>query len=256
MQSFIRQSAAQIVAGPKSLKRVAKTLAMSALSISLLGASIGTNPALALPEEQVSQKLSRVPVYVLGNNEGLVSIQTNEGESTQPNLPVFISEQDARAFLNREKTNNPSLASDTDVGIISLETLYQRTLASEERTFKVAYVPDPKEVSQAVEINNAYPGGVPLFYAQFEDGTLLPVTPDGGEAVYPLFFSRADLETELSYLAEQNPEARAAVSVGVIQLENVLIAMHTEDNDFLSRIQLRPNYAAMDAIRQNAPSAQ
>ena len=257
MQSFIRQCVTQMAVSPKAIKRVAQTLAMSALSISLLGADIAINPALALPEEQVSQKLAGVPVYVLGNDEGLVSIQTEGGgEAAQPNLPVFMSEQDARAFLDREKANNPGLADSTEVGIISLETLYQQTLASENRTFKVAYVPEPAEVSQAVAIDETYPGGVPLFYAQLQDGTLLPVTPEGGESIYPLFFSRADLETELNYLAEQNPEARATVSVGVIQLENVLLAMHTEDNDFLSRIQFRPDYAAIESIRQNRSPAQ
>lgn len=240
------------------IKKVSRTLAVSALGISLLGASIAAESAFALPEEQVSQKLSGVPVYVLGNDEGLISIKPegNEAESAQPSLPVFISEADAREFLDRERANNPGLSADTEVGIISLETLYQRTLANEDRSFKVAYVPESTEVSQAVAIDEAYPGGVPLFFAQLEDGTLLPVTPEDGEAVYPLFFSWADLETELNYLAEQNPEARAAVSVGVVQLENVLLAMHTDDNDFLSRIQLRPDYAAMDSLRQNSAPAQ
>ncbi len=263
MKSFIGHSMARLstakaaqTTAQKILQTLTKTAAISVLGASLLGIGIATNPALALTTEQVGEKLARVPVYVLGSENGLVLISANtEGEESKPRLLVFMAEQDATAFLARENANNPEFAPDAEVSLISLEALYQETQANAEQDFKLAYVPEASEVTQAAEVNDEYQGGVPLFYAQFEDGSLVPAPQENGEPVYPMFFSSADLEAQLDNLAEQNPEVRATVSIGVLPLENMLLEMQNNDYETLERIQLLPDSQTIEAIRSN-PEAQ
>lgn len=240
----------------KIVQTIAKTATLGALGASLLGLGFAANPAFALTTEEVSAKLARVPVYVLGSESGLVLISASaEGEESAPRLLVFMAEQDATSFLARENAKNPDFAPDAEVSLISLEALYQETQANTEQDFQLAYVPEQSEVTQATEVSEEYQGGVPLFYAQFEDGSLVPAPQENGEAVYPMFFSSADLEAQLNNLAEQNPEVRATVSVGVLPLENMLAEMQNNDYETLDRIQLLPDSETIEAIRSN-PQAQ
>jgi len=125
-------------------------------------------------------------------------------------------------------------------------------VAGDNGTLRLTYFPEAEEVSQASAINTEYRGGVPLFYAQFEDGSLVPV-PQGDGAIYPLFFSSADLQAQLDNLAETDPEARAAITIGVLPLEAMLLEMQNEDYETLQRIELLPDSETINNIRQNNP---
>ena len=238
----------------KSLIR--RTLALGALSFSLLGATLmAPSAAMALTQEQVAEKLSNVPVFVLGNDSGLILISSAEaeGQAASPSLYVFMTEQDAETFLSRANEANPEFAPDAQIGLTNLEKLYQETQADD--SLQVIYVPEQDEATQAAELETGYQGGVPLFFARFEDGSLAPVQQDNGETVFPMFFSRADLEGLLSELGERNPEARAAISVGVLPLEAMLIEMQTSEDESLNQIRLLPDSETINSLQtQGAPA--
>ena len=239
MKSFIRRACSQ-------------TLALGIIGTSLLGTGLVAAPAFALTPEQVAEKLSSVPVFILGNDSGLILISSSqEGQPEQPSLYVFMTEQDAETFLARANEANPGFAPDAQVGVTSLQRLYQETQTSEQ-PLQLVYVPEEAEASQATEVNTSYRGGVPLFFARFEDGSLAPVQQNDGETVFPMFFSRADLESLLSELGERNPEARAAISVGVLPLEAMLIEMRNSDDETLNQIRLLPDSETIIDIQQNA----
>mgnify|MGYP001801049570 CR=1 FL=1 len=195
---------------------IRRALALGAIGTSLLGAGlIAPNVAMALTQGEVAEKLSSVPVYVLGNESGLILISgAQEGEETQPSLYVFMAEQDAETFLSRANEANPEFAPDAQVGLTNLEKLYTETQSPDDPV-QVIYVPQQEEASEAASLETNYQGGVPLFFARFEDGSLAPVEQSNGETIFPMFFSSDDLEALLSELGERNPEARAAISVGV-----------------------------------------
>lgn len=256
MNFFIRQSMSKGVTSAV-LQSMIKAVTFCAVGASLIGIGTMAPAAFALTTEQVSAKLSRVPVYVIGSDEGLVLISADrEGEATEPSLFVFMTEQDATTFLTQANAKNPEFAPDAEVALTSLEKLYQETQANSEQPLRLTYFPEANEVSQASEINDEYVGGVPLFYAQFEDGSLVPV-PQGDEgAIYPLFFSSADLQAQLDALAAENPEARAAISIGVLPLEVMIQEMQTEDYETPQKIELLPDSETINAIRQSSPPAQ
>ncbi|MGB3297407.1 MAG: Tic22 family protein [Phormidesmis sp.] len=250
---------------PKGVMRSAitaavKTVALGTIGVSLIVAgAMGTmvNPAIALTTEQVSEKLARVPVYVISSSQGLVLISAeSEGQQSKPSLFVFMTAQDANTFLTRANEKNPQFAPDAQVTLTSLENLYKETQAGGDQQLQLTYFPEAAEVTQASELNAEYRGGVPLFYAQFEDGSLVPVPQGDNGVIYPLFFSSADLEAQLDNLAKANPEARAAISIGVLPLEAMLREMQSKDDDTLQRIQLLPDSETINQIRQSNPQGQ
>ena len=234
---------------------VRRVLALGAISTSLLGIGlVAPNAALALTQAQVAEKLSSVPVYVLGNESGLILISgAQEGETGEPSLYVFMTEQDAETFLSRANEANPDFAPDAQIGLTNLEKLYEETQSTED-PLQVVYVPQQDEASEAAALGTGYQGGVPLFFARFEDGSLAPVQQNNGETVFPMFFSRADLEVLLTELGERNPEARAAISVGVLPLEAMLIEMENSDDESLNQIRLLPDSEIINEIQsQQSP---
>lgn len=238
-------------------RTLGRSLALGAISLSLIGAGISASPAFALTQEQVGEKLSSVPVFVIGNDSGLVLVNGTaqaEGAASQPSLYVFMTAQDAETFLARANEANPEFAPEAEVGITNLETLYTEARANSEQPIQLVYVPEPTEASQAAELNTNYRGGVPLFFAQFEDGSLTPVQQENGETIFPMFFSRADLEALLNDLGERNPEARAAISIGVLPLELMLQQMQNSDNELLNQILLLPDSETIDDIQSQSGS--
>ena len=239
------------------IKAAIKTAAVGTIGASLLGVGAMVNPAIALTTEQVSEKLARVPAYVIASDQGLVLISANQnGQETPPSLFVFMTEQDANTFLTQANAKNPQFAPNARVTLTSLENLYKETQAGGDQPLRLTYFPEPTEVNQATQLNTEYRGGVPLFYAQFEDGSLVPVPQGENEVIYPLFFSNADLQAQLDNLAKTNPEARAKITVGVLPLEGILQEMQTKDDNTLQRIQLLPDSATINAIRQSNPQSQ
>ena len=235
---------------------IRRALALGALGSSLLGATLmAPSAAWALTQEQVAEKLSNVPVFVLGNDSGLILISSAEaeGQAASPSLYVFMTEQDAETFLSRANEANPEFAPDAQIGLTNLEKLYEETQADD--SLQVIYVPEQDEATQAAALETGYQGGVPLFFARFEDGSLAPVQQDNGETIFPMFFSRADLEALLSELGERNPEARAAISVGVLPLEAMLIEMQNSEDESLNQIRLLPDSETINSLQtQSAPA--
>lgn len=244
MNSFIRRT-------------IARTLTLGAVATSLIGAGLSANPALALTNEQVAEKLSSVPVFVIGNGDGLLLISSDqEGLSQQPSLYVFMNQQDAETFLARANQANPEFAPNAEVGVTSLQRLYQESQANSEQPLNLIYVPEEAEARQAAEINTDYRGGVPLFFARREDGSVAPVQQNNGETFFPMFFSREDLEGLLNELAQRDPEARQAISIGVLPLEAMLMEMRSSDDASLDQIRLLPDSETLSGLgSQSAPSA-
>jgi len=236
---------------------IRRALALGAIGTSLLGVGlVAPNAAFALTQEQVAEKLSSVPVYVLGNESGLILISgAQEGQSSEPSLYVFMAEQDAETFLSRANEANPAFAPNAQIGLTNLEKLYAETQSTDEPV-QVIYVPQQDEANEAAALGTGYQGGVPLFFARFEDGALAPVQQNNGETVFPMFFSRADLEALLTELGERNPEARAAISVGVLPLEAMLIEMENSDDASLDQIRLLPDSEIITEIQSQQAQPQ
>ena len=254
MTSFIRRAL---------VPALARTVAVCALSVgfaSALETVKPSSPAIALTQQEVASRLSIVPAFVIGIGENFVTypVASADGETPEREvMPVFWNQQDAEDYIARTRTqdNLPDLPPEATVLGSRLDYLYTLEAASQaegDRALELAFVPEPEEVEEAKALNAEFNQGVPLFYPQLENGSIIAVSQSEGEDIFPLFFSRADVESLLVELNQQNSEARSVVEVGVVPLEFVLQQMVVSEDEALEQFRLFPASDVIDDLQQNA----
>ena len=259
MKSFIRWSATLTLVG-------------SVLLGSLFG---GGARVLALPDEQVMERLDNVPVFTLVDGEGSLVVATLSQEADAlPVATVFISHQNAENFLRNMQSTNPEAAEGVRIAPVSLAQVYEIALAgrSEENPLEVAFIPVPQEVDAALTIlredgqNLEEFPGVPLFIAKSGEGeneaTLTVLR--GEEEVIPMYFSEADIQATIATLRETQPELADSVRIEVISLGRLIDNLRSSDNPDLNQIYLVPSRESVEFVRslqervneQQAPNQQ
>ncbi len=217
-----------------SIHRIfAQTLTVSALGMSLVAPGLIANPALALPEEQIVQQREAVLAFILEDENGPLAAADG--------ILVFVSLQSASDYIAE---NRPNAGDTIKVVPTNLERIHQVAEELEGESLQIVLVPEQAEVEYARTIDSDYQGGVPLFYAQLPNGAFAPLWQPNGEAVFPMYFSHADLDESLASL----PQEELGIKVAVIPLQVILQEIHTSDNEMLSRIRLLPA-EVVDAIR-------
>jgi nickel transport protein len=171
---------------------------------------------------------------------------------------IFISQQDAQAFVDQLKTTNPQLAASVRVMPVSLGEIYQLSQANKGKPEEVqfAYVPAQQQVQSAKTVLqqtgqqvNEF-NGIPLFLARGgpENGYL--TIQRNQQEVIPLFFNKEDLQGMVDRLKQQQPNVTATIKIEVVNLESILQALRTEDDPFLNQLILVPPRESLDFVRQ------
>ncbi|MEM6451148.1 MAG: Tic22 family protein [Cyanobacteria bacterium P01_D01_bin.105] len=254
MKFFIRRPLAPLMV---------QTLAVCALSLGIATAIetiAPTGPAFALTQQEVASRLATVPAFVISVGDNLVSYPAAQAEGEDGNndvMFVFLSRQDAEDYIatTRSREDLQSLPPEATVMVRSLEYLYtlEKTSQTEgDRKLNLVYVPETDEAQQAAALNADFNRGVPLFFPQFEDGSIVSISQDNGDKIFPMFFSKADLESLLADLNERNAEARSALSVGVVPLEIVLSQMLSSEDDTFEQVRLLPDSVIINELQQNS----
>ena len=238
----------------KSLIRRSTILGM--VGTAILGSGLLHLKALALPTEQVLQKLNPVPVFTIADEQGAPLVASGDNDSKVAG--VFISQKDANDFVSRLQSENPDLASKVQVVPVSLGEVYklaQSSSADAEINFQ--YVPNQVAVNDAKNIaNTEYEGGVPLFVAKGgADNGYLTIEKDS-QKVIPFFFEKQQLENMVEKFKTQKPELASTISIEVVPLEGVIKTLQTDDNPILTQIVLVPSTESLQFLRQNAASQQ
>lgn len=257
MRSIIRLGAILGVIGSTFLVNPDPTLR-------LLGSvPIGIEAAYALPQDQILEKLRPVPVFTVTDAQGAPLVATvPQGDNQNAAVAgVFISRNDAVAFVERLKSRDPQLASTVQVTTVSLGEVYQMSQQAQTSAddIQFAYVPGQKQVDSAKAVlqqngqtANEF-NGVPLFIAKGgpDDGYL--TIQNGEEQVIPIFFTKEDLQGMLTQFKEQQPDLIASVKIDVVNLEGLLEALKRDDDQFLNRIVLIPPRETIEYLQQNQP---
>ena len=217
-----------------SIRRIfAQTLTIGTLGIGLISTGFLSAPVLALSEEQIVQQREAILSFILEDEEGPI---------TGPDgILVFVSLQSASDYI---QANRPEDTDTLKVIPTNLERIHQVAEGIEGEPLRITLVPEEAEVENARAIDPSYQGGVPLFYAQLPNGAFAPLFQPDGEAVFPMYFSRSDLDESLASL----PQEDLGIEVAVIPLQVILQEIHTSDNEELSRIRLLPTQV-VEAIR-------
>lgn len=225
----------------------------------------GQMKALALPQEQVMQKLNSVPVFVIADpKEGLV-LQTitpeNAGNSDTPDsLPVswvFLNRSDAQEFVSRLQQEKPQLGNKAQVVVMSLGQVYQMAQQNSEQENSPMFelVPAEEEVDSALSIlqENGQQveefRGVPLFMARGGSQKSPLAVQRNGEKLIPLFLSREDLRNQVDRMKQQQPNIASTIDVQVLRLERVISELENSNESDLESLVFIPSRSSRDLIR-------
>ena len=240
-----------------------KSLIRWSATMGLLGAvvtaGLGQLKALALPAEQIMQKLNPVPVFTITDEKGTPLVASRNEEQDSQFAGVFISQQDAKNFVTRLQNQNPDLASKVRVVPVPLGKVYEldQKNQSEGNNLNFTYVPNEEAVNSAKAIldqnGQQYQGGVPLFVAKGgEDEGFLTIEKDS-QQVIPFFFEKQQLDNMVNKFKEQQPNLANSVNVEVVLLEVVIETLQNSEDQTLNKIVLVPSNESIQFLQDNAP---
>ena len=214
---------------------------------------LNAGKAIALPEEQVLEKLDPVPVFTIADEQGAPLVASGDDEAKVAG--VFISQTDANEFVNQLKDKNPELADKVKVVPVSLGEVYKLAEAAqtEENALNFAYVPQEEAVNSAKTIGEKnqqpYQGGVPLFVAKGgENKGYLTIERDS-QQVIPFFFDKGQLEEMVAKFKEQKPDIAANVDIEVVPLEGIIETLETSEDKMLEKIVLVPTEESIQFLQ-------
>lgn len=230
----------------KSLVRWSATLGL--VGTSLLGSFLLPNlPALALPDEQVVQKLQAVPVFTITDAKGaplVASVPNNQNKPISV-APAFLSQRDAQAFVDKLKTDKPDIGKTVQVVPVSMGEVYKLGKEGQNKPdgLNFQYVPVQQEVqsAQAIVTQGGKQGqqfqGTPLFVATGATAQEYVVFPaQNGQQTIPFFFNKQQLQTIVDAIKAKQPETK--IQIQVVPLESVINKLQTSNDPFVEKIQL------------------
>lgn len=246
----------------KSLVRwsTAAGLVGSALIGSFLA---GTMQVLAIPQEQIIQKLRPVPVFTIADSQGAPLVASPPSGQKGPAVAgVFISQKDAQEFLNNLKSKKPDLAKNVQVVPISLAEVYQlnQTNKGKPEQLDFAYVPSKQQVDTAVSLLKQQGGqtsqqfnGTPLFVARGGKDKGYLTIQQNGKAIIPMFFNKEELQGLLDRFKQQQPTLAATIDIQVLNLEGLMEVLRTKNDPQLDQIVLVPPQQSIDFLKSITP---
>ncbi|NES22546.1 MAG: hypothetical protein F6K41_27405 [Symploca sp. SIO3E6] len=257
----------------KSLVRWGVTLGL--VGSTLLGSVFTANlKALALPDEEVAARLQPIPVFTLADAQGsplVTTVPLREGDSETANVAgVFMSQQDANAFLERLKTQNPDLGNSVQVVPVSLAEVYalEKSSQNQAENLDFAFIPKQEQVQLAQPVwRQQNPNGqesrefqgVPLFVAKAgQDQGYLTIQPQEGVQIIPFFFEKQQLQTMVDRYKGQQPNQANNITIEVVPLEGLISTLQNSDNPELSKIMLVPSQESqqfLESLRRNSNSS-
>ncbi len=211
--------------------------------------------------EQVLQKLSSVPVFIITAEDGSPltnrSIFKREGNENFSVTGVFIGRTHADAFVEKLKGENPDLAATVKVLPVSLGEVYEMSKSTQpdgqELEFHLVPIKRPVESARALLQQNGHYvnqfNGVPLFMATKGPNGEYLTFQLGEKQVIPMFFNKEDLQGMLERAETQQPDVFSSVKIKVVNLEGVINALEKDDDPFLEKIVFIPLRESLEFVQ-------
>jgi len=221
------------------------------------GALMFADPALALSEQQILEKLEGVPVFLIVNSDGQSLTASVDAEEDAVEVPiVFLNSVEAESFLQRAETEGSELAADAQIAILPLGDVYAEASTQLASPNSLVYIPSASSVQQASQIAEQEIQGVPLYAAVDLERQQYLLT---GDNTLPMFFSLSDLQSQVSALVESNPAIEDAIGVEVTTLETILGNMAADDpevDQVLELVQFVPSSQTLRYLQSLSEGAE
>jgi len=252
------------------MKSVIKSMIRWSATLGVVGSTVigtttmGALEVLALPEQQILQKLGPVPMFTITDNKGAPLVASVPDQKDKSGVAgVFINRQDAQAFIDRLKQKNPELAKNVRVVPVSLAEVYklEQTNKKKPNSPNFAFVPGQQQVDAAKTLLQQSGQkaeqfkGTPLFVAKAGKQKGYLTIKQADRQVIPFFFNKTELQAMLERFKKQKPDLASTIEIQVVNLEGVLQAMQTRNDEGLSQIVLVPPKESIDFVRSLQPAA-
>ncbi|MEI1374271.1 hypothetical protein PQG02_23200 [Nostoc sp. UHCC 0926] len=255
----------------KSFIRLGATLGL--VGSTLLGTVfLGNLPVLALPEQQIKEKLDAVPVYLITNKQGIPLSRTlSEGQNGQKAgasvTNVYLSPQEAQAFiteLRNVKGKDPKmeeLVKSVQVTALPLGVIYQQVQQTKNQPNRLvfAFKPGDQDIRGAMDLLRQSGQkveqlkSVPVFAVRFapDKGYVSVNLAANNQQFYiPLFLSKQDAQGLLSQVKQKNPKA----DIQVLEVDGVIDALQKKNDEWLKQVVLVPSQESREYIIRTQPN--
>lgn len=227
----------------KMLINPLKTFAITSLAF-LISSFQGSLGAWALSNQEVLQKLSSIPVFTIGNQEGEVALINSP--QTQRNVAIlYLNQQQAQTLVRQLQKQNPQQS--YQVLPMSLAGMYEFVQEQQGQTNPplLELVPMPKQVEAAQNIlrqqgQSSNFQGVPLFYVTLTGGdqeTFLTAR-SGNQTIIPLYLEQETARNNVQQLIRQEPDLASAIKIRVMSLEQLITILETQDNQAVRQMTI------------------
>lgn len=225
-------------------------------------------PGNANLESRLIEKLTQVPVFTIANAEGkplTAKIQDPKSKQTAVVVPIFMSPQDAQAFLekNREKIlqGENAGASGGKIGVypLPLSKVYELQKEGQQQPEPVVFqfFAQQKQVEAAREILKAQGqsvddfSGVPLFVGRTKSKQELMVVQSKDQSIIPFYFDKAQLDTLLNQARQQQSTEIPAdqIEIGVLTLDTFAQRMLADGDSKLDLVFLIPTMESIQFVQ-------
>ncbi|MEM9768781.1 MAG: Tic22 family protein, partial [Cyanobacteria bacterium P01_D01_bin.71] len=148
------------------------------------------------------------------------------------------------------------IANDANIVVYPLGEIYAEANSQLDGLESLVYIPSAVSVQQASQIAEQDVQGVPLYAAIDLEREQYLLT---GDNTLPMFFSLADLQSQVSVLVEENPAIGEAIGVEVTTLESLLVNMEADDDDrdrILELVEFVPSSETLQFIESLSEGAE
>lgn len=243
----------------KTLIRWGATLGLVINTLLYFGLS-QPRPALALSQEEISELLRGIPVYILIDNDDFPLVRKIDEKTVLSS--VFMGEQNAQEFLSKLKKEQPDIANQYKVELISLGAIYEVVQKNSNASQRLAlnYIPTIIEVEAAKSLLSKdgveYKGGVPLYIVKGGPEQKYLTIEQNGETIIPMFFEEKTTQGIVNNLKQQSSHGDYDIKVDIILLHDLITTLEQRNDDFYKRIRLWPSQEMMKIIRDNIQNKQ
>ena len=231
----------------KSILNKAKSLALVGTTVLSLWLGQSTR-VLALPQEEINQKLGQIFVFTISNKEG-VPLVGKDDKTGKLVTPIFIAKQDAQTFIQELNKNNPDALKDKSIQPTNLLNIYNEAF-KEDPQITFQFIGQEKQIQEAKKANPEY-NGVPLFAIFSEDKPLyLTVKNDKDEEVefMPVFFEKERGELMIAEMKKSQPELADNAKIQVIVPLEIMLARLKEGSEDISPVEFIPAKDSVEVL--------
>jgi hypothetical protein len=230
-----------------------------------LGISMVAMPTLAIPEPQIIEKLQNIPVFGVSDSKGAPLIVTPKDpkSNARPYTGVFLSQREARSFVQSLAKDKPELVKSLLIRPLSLSEVYkiQQSNQNNKQAVDILFVPTQQQVQVALPIlQKTEPkvtkfDGVPLFTAiagnNKPKGYL--TLSQNKQQIVPVFFDREQLQELIDKFKVQQPALASTVEVQVLNLEGLLATLKSKNDSTLSQVVIYPSRESIEYLKSITP---